>query len=106
MLDSFAAKSKICVIGLGYVGLPLAVALSKKYAVIGFDIDASRIRELERGFDRTNELPSEFVLESADLHFTHCEENLRDSNVYMLQFLLRLINGNALTYVLWLMPVD
>ena len=67
MLDSFAAKSKICVIGLGYVGLPLAVALSKKYAVIGFDIDASRIRELERGFDRTNELPSEFVLESADL---------------------------------------
>ena len=64
--------------------LAVSCGFVEKYAVIGFDIDASRIRELERGFDRTNELPSEFVfLESADLHFTHCEENLRDSNVYI-----------------------
>jgi UDP-N-acetyl-D-galactosamine dehydrogenase len=43
----------ICVIGLGYVGLPLAVAFASKFDVIGFDINPNRVRELEEGFDRT-----------------------------------------------------
>ena len=47
---------KICVIGLGYVGLPLAAALSKKIPVIGFDIKERRIEELKNNFDRTKEL--------------------------------------------------
>lgn len=47
--------SKIAVIGLGYVGLPLAIELGKKYHVVGFDIDASRVMELNNGVDRTLE---------------------------------------------------
>jgi UDP-N-acetyl-D-galactosamine dehydrogenase len=51
-----AAEPTIAVIGLGYVGLPLAVVLARHYDVIGFDIDTSRIQELERGHDRTGEV--------------------------------------------------
>ena len=49
-------NSKIAIIGLGYVGLPLAVAFSKKYKTIGYDIDVSRVLELQRGKDRTLEI--------------------------------------------------
>ena len=49
-------NSKIVVVGLGYVGLPLAVALARTYPVIGFDIDAGRVSELEGGEDRTREV--------------------------------------------------
>ena len=48
-------NARIAVVGLGYVGLPLAVEFSKKYKVIGFDIRASRVEELRRGEDRTLE---------------------------------------------------
>lgn len=50
------SKQQIAVIGLGYVGLPLAVEFAKKYPVIGFDINSSRIEELRRGYDRTLEI--------------------------------------------------
>ncbi len=46
---------RIAVIGLGYVGLPLAIAFAEKYDVLGFDIDADRIAELKKGVDRTKE---------------------------------------------------
>ena len=46
-------KAKIAIIGLGYVGLPLAIEFGKKYAVVGFDINRERIDELSRGEDRT-----------------------------------------------------
>ena len=49
-------QNRICIIGLGYVGLPLAVAFAKKYPVIGFDINAGRIKELMEGNDRTLEI--------------------------------------------------
>ena len=49
-------QDKICVIGLGYVGLPLAAAFGQQRKVIGFDIDPGRIAELRRGEDRTREL--------------------------------------------------
>jgi UDP-N-acetyl-D-glucosamine/UDP-N-acetyl-D-galactosamine dehydrogenase len=49
-------KEKICVVGLGYVGLPLAVLFSQKFQVIGFDINIRRIEELKKGFDRTGEI--------------------------------------------------
>ena len=52
-------ESKIAVIGLGYVGLPLAVAFAKKYAVIGFDINQSRIDALHKGIDHTLEIDEE-----------------------------------------------
>ena len=49
---------KLAVIGLGYVGLPLAVEFAKQRTVIGFDINKERIEELRKGFDQTNELNS------------------------------------------------
>ena len=49
---------KIAIIGLGYVGLPLAVEFAKKYKVVGFDINAQRVAELSKGEDRTLEVSS------------------------------------------------
>ncbi len=60
----------ITIIGLGYVGLPLAVEFGKKYSVIGFDINQQRINELNEGFDRTRELTKEQIEEAKYLTFT------------------------------------
>ena len=61
-------NAKIGIIGLGYVGLPLAVEFSKKYPVIGFDIDAFRISSLKEGIDNTSEIDSKELLEQKNLH--------------------------------------
>lgn len=53
--DSVVENAKIAIIGLGYVGLPLAIEFAKKYDVLGFDINASRVKELSQGKDRTQE---------------------------------------------------
>ena len=50
------SDQKICLIGLGYVGLPLAVAFAEKFQVIGLDINPLRIQELKGGYDRTLEI--------------------------------------------------
>lgn len=78
-------KNKICIVGLGYVGLPLAHALSQKYEVIGFDINKARIEELCRGFDRTQELTSKQVDESLanGMKFTLNPEEIKDANIYI-----------------------
>lgn len=55
-------NTRIGVVGLGYVGLPVAVSFSKKYEVVGFDINEERIRELQLGIDRTNEVPPEELI--------------------------------------------
>ena len=47
---------RIAIVGLGYVGLPLAVLFAKKYKVIGFDIDKNRVDQLKNGIDNTNEI--------------------------------------------------
>lgn len=60
---------KICIVGLGYVGLPLAVLFAQKYEVIGFDINPERISELINGFDRTKEVESE-KLKSVKIEYT------------------------------------
>lgn len=56
---------KIAVIGLGYVGMPLAVEFSKKYPVVGFDINEARVKELQGGSDRTREIDSSSLERSA-----------------------------------------
>ena len=78
-------KNKICVIGLGYVGLPLAHAFSEKYEVIGFDINKARIDELNSGFDRTQELNEIQVKESLEngMKFTLDVEKIKDCNIYI-----------------------
>ncbi len=78
-------KNRICVIGFGYVGLPLAHAFSEKYEVVGFDINKARIDELNSGFDRTQELTSKQVKESLQngMKFTLDVEDIKDSNIYI-----------------------
>ena len=79
-------NNKICVIGLGYVGLPLAHAFSEKYEVVGLDINQPRIDELNNsGFDRTLELTSEQVKESMNngMKFTSNLDDAKDCNIYI-----------------------
>ena len=69
-MNKLSSNSKIAVIGLGYVGLPLAVEFSKKYNVIGFDINAMRIQELQSGIDRTLELETSELKKANNLKYT------------------------------------
>lgn len=62
-------QAKVAVVGLGYVGLPLAAALAKHFAVVGFDIKKDRVEELQKGIDRTGEVTSE-VLRASTMEFT------------------------------------
>ena len=77
---------KLSVIGLGYVGLPLAVAFSEKYPVVGFDIAKWRIEELNKGYDRTLEVSEEELKEAIKrgIKFTDKLEDIKDSNVYII----------------------
>ncbi|RYE04978.1 MAG: nucleotide sugar dehydrogenase, partial [Sphingobacteriales bacterium] len=54
-------NTHIAVIGLGYVGLPLAVEFARKFKVTGFDVNASRIQELNAGYDKTREVDSDLL---------------------------------------------
>lgn len=78
-------NKKICVIGLGYVGLPLAHAFSEKYQVVGFDINKSRVDELNSGFDRTLELSESQVKEaiSYGMKFSLDIKDIEDCNIYI-----------------------
>jgi UDP-N-acetyl-D-galactosamine dehydrogenase len=73
---------RIVVVGLGYVGLPLAVALARHFPVTGFDIDEGRIAELRRGEDRTGEIDGEDLRASA-LALTSTEADCRGADVYI-----------------------
>ena len=76
-------KDIIGIIGLGYVGLPLALAFSKKKFVIGFDKDAERINQLKRGIDRNNEFKKELKIKNRNIKFT-CKSNLlSECNIYI-----------------------
>jgi UDP-N-acetyl-D-glucosamine/UDP-N-acetyl-D-galactosamine dehydrogenase len=76
-LDHFRRSERLGVVGLGYVGLPVAVALANHFSVIGFDIDADRIMELESNIDRTSEVPLE-ALEKTSIEFSVDPIRLRD----------------------------
>jgi len=76
-------KLRIGVVGLGYVGLPLAVEFGKKYPTIGFDIKAERIAELESGVDSTLESSEEELAEAKHLQFTSNSEELEACNFYI-----------------------
>ena len=83
MADRQLADEQICIIGLGYVGLPLAVEFGRKRPVIGFDIDQSRIDELRLGKDRTREIDSA-TLRSADyLDLTAEISEIADASIYI-----------------------
>ncbi len=69
-ISEFINKNKkICIVGLGYVGLPLAAVMARKYQIVGFDINSTRISELKAGEDKTNEVSSE-ILKNVGIEFT------------------------------------
>ncbi len=72
----------IVVVGLGYVGLPLAVALARHFPVTGFDVDEGRIAELSQGFDRTREI-EESVLQSSNLKLTGTASDAQAADIYI-----------------------
>ena len=76
---------KIAVIGLGYVGLPLAAAFSEKYEVTGFDVNAARIEELKSGYDRTLELSGEQMKKAIDsgMKFSLNLDDIKECNFFI-----------------------
>lgn len=74
---------KITIIGLGYVGLPLAIEFAKHYETIGFDISRFRIEELKSGKDRTLEV-SEDELKKSSIHFSNSLDDIRNSTIYII----------------------
>jgi len=77
-------SKKIAVIGLGYVGLPLAIEFGKKYNTIGFDINLERIKNLKKGLDTSKEISVEHLLSSQYLTFSHASTDLLDANIYVI----------------------
>ena len=75
-------KINICVIGLGYVGLPLSIEFSKHFNTIGYDHNLERIKSLKNNLDYTNEV-SKQVLKSSNIIFTNKIEELKSSNIYI-----------------------
>ena len=73
-------ESTIAVIGLGYVGLPIALAFAKKVKVIGFDINEARVKLMQKGIDPSNELVKDDFKKS-DITFTHKLEDLKKSKL-------------------------
>lgn len=81
---------QIAIIGLGYVGLPLAVEFAKTYRTFGYDINASRIRELQRGYDRTLEIEERGLIDviancsdPKGLYFTNDLEEIANCNIFI-----------------------
>src|SRR5699024_3928839 len=74
---------KLAVIGLGYVGLPLAVEFGKKRTVIGFDINSRRVAELNAGEDHTLEVEPEELKQAVHLRYTSDAAELAQANVYI-----------------------
>ena len=77
-------ESKISVIGLGYVGLPLAIEFSNKFEVVGFDIDKQRVQELKNGYDRTNEISEGRLNKLPRLELSSSISSIRESNIYII----------------------
>lgn len=74
---------KIAILGMGYVGLPLAVEFGKKYTTLGFDIDKKRINELKNKIDRTLELNAKDLTKAKNLTYSSNSQDLKDANVYI-----------------------
>ena len=76
-------NAKIAIIGLGYVGLPLAVAFGEKYQVVGFDINLERIANLNKGEDCTLQCTSQEIANASKLIFTHDLSQIKDCSIFI-----------------------
>jgi UDP-N-acetyl-D-galactosamine dehydrogenase len=88
-------NTKIAIIGLGYVGLPLAVEFGRKNVVVGFDINQARIDELKLGKDSTLEVERNELINSKGLTFSSSREDLNDCNVYIVTVPTPIDEANA-----------
>ena len=77
------SDSTLAIIGLGYVGLPLAIEFSKHYKVIGYDLNKHRIGELEKSFDRTKEISKDTLLNSKNITFTSQSETISKATIFI-----------------------
>jgi UDP-N-acetyl-D-glucosamine/UDP-N-acetyl-D-galactosamine dehydrogenase len=75
-------EAKISLIGLGYVGLPIALEFARKTSVIGFDIKPERIEMMKNGIDPSNELPKE-AFDGCDIHYTANPDELREASFHI-----------------------
>ena len=87
-------KIRIGVVGLGYVGLPLAVELGRKYPTVGFDVKTARIKELESGKDSTREVSGDELTEATQLGFTSDAAGIKDCNFYIVTVPTPIGDGN------------
>ena len=88
-------KIKIGVIGLGYVGLPLAVEFGKKYSSLGFDINKNRVEELNNGHDSTLEVSDSELRQVSNLKFSSDKQELKDCNIYIVTVPTPIDESNA-----------
>lgn len=77
------SEVRLAVVGLGYVGLPLAVEFGKKRSVLGFDINARRISQLQQGVDHTLEVDAAELAQASGLRFSHAAADLTQANMYI-----------------------
>jgi UDP-N-acetyl-D-galactosamine dehydrogenase len=80
--DLVQKRSKLSVVGLGYVGLPIALEFAKKVAVIGFDINATRIEKMKQGIDPSKELDASSFRDT-DIHFTSNTDDLKNASFHI-----------------------
>lgn len=76
-------KTKICVIGLGYVGLPLAYEFSRKFKVIGYDLNKKKIQDLKQNIDITGEIEKKNIKKLSKIRFTYKINDCIDANIYI-----------------------
>jgi len=76
-------NTKIAIVGLGYVGLPLAVEFGKRYDTLGFDINATRVEQLRTGLDTTLEVDADELAAASRLRFSASLDDIRPCNVYI-----------------------
>ncbi len=81
--DFLNGNVKICIVGLGYVGLPLAVMFARKFKIIGFDVSEERVRELQKGFDKNNEIDTVSIL-NPNITYTSSLADTREAALYII----------------------
>ena len=94
MLENY----KIAIIGLGYVGLPLAVEFGTKYKTIGFDINTKRVDELNSGIDHTLEVESRYlkkILNNGLFSITSSKADIADANIFIITFSFSFTSGSS-----------
>lgn len=94
-MQTLSQHTRIAVIGLGYVGLPLAVEFGKKYPTIGFDINQQRVAELQAGQDHTLEVSPEELAEANSLIYTTSLAELGEANIYIVTVPTPIDESNA-----------